>query len=164
MSQEEQVMSEVEAEALADDVTVEVEGSVDQTEQEILATKPSISEIKKRGYEKIPSRFLKSKKQGGTNITFVPHYHATRIFDHITNGHWSYEIVTVDIIGTLVRTQVRVTIHAREGEYSFDGQGIEEVDKRGYGDPASNSESMALRRALMRAIGLGYHLYATPIR
>ena len=53
---------------------------------------------------------------------------------------------------------VRITIHAREGAFYRDETGLERLDVDSYGDPQSNAESMAFRRAAAR-FGLGLHLY-----
>jgi len=39
-----------------------------------------------------------------------------------------------------------------------EGEGLERLDLSSYGDPQSNAESMAFRRAAAR-FGLGLHLY-----
>jgi len=53
---------------------------------------------------------------------------------------------------------VRITVHAREGAFYRDETGLERLDVDSYGDPQSNAESMAFRRAAAR-FGLGLHLY-----
>jgi hypothetical protein len=53
---------------------------------------------------------------------------------------------------------VQITIHAAEGDFKRDGTGLERLDVGSYGDPQSNAESMAFRRAAAR-FGLGLHLY-----
>ena len=53
---------------------------------------------------------------------------------------------------------VRITIHAREGAFYRDETGLERLDVSSYGDPQSNAESMAFRRAAAR-FGLGLHFY-----
>jgi hypothetical protein len=62
----------------------------------------------------------------------------------------------------------RLTIHAQEGNFSREATGTEvlkevnartgEIRELAYGDPSSNSESMAFRRAAAK-FGLALHLY-----
>jgi len=51
----------------------------------------------------------------------------------------------------------RITIHAAEGTFSREATGTELLNCGSYGDPSSNAESMALRRAAK--LGLGLYLY-----
>ena len=62
------------------------------------------------------------------------------------------------VTGQHVLMTVRITIHAEEGDFVRDGTGLERLDVSSYGDPQSNAESMAFRRAAAR-FGLGLHLY-----
>ena len=54
--------------------------------------------------------------------------------------------------------KVRITIHAEEGSFSRESTGYEPLPVKGYGDPQSNAESMAFRRAWANW-GLGRELY-----
>ena len=51
-----------------------------------------------------------------------------------------------------------VSIVASDGVVTRQATGCEDDDKAGYGDPTSNAESMALRRAAAK-FGLGLYLY-----
>lgn len=135
----------------------------------------------------IPDSMLSHKRQGGNDITFIPWYNATRLLDWYAPG-WAYEIVRIQDFGDTVidekwnsqtssfevqldkdgrqkyisRRQVAVTVRlsipAAEGVISRDATGIESDTVTGYGDPTSNAESMALRRAAAK-FGLGRYLY-----
>jgi len=54
----------------------------------------------------------------------------------------------------------RISIPCTEGIIYREATGIEDLQIKGYGDPASNASSMAMRRAAA-AFGLGLHLYDT---
>lgn len=106
----------------------------------------------------IPASMLHSKRQGGNDITFIPWYNATRILDYYAPG-WTYEITQVREVGEQqVAIFVRLSIPAAEGIIYREASGIEDDTVKGYGDPTSNAESMALRRAAAK-FGLGRYLY-----
>ena len=131
-----------------------------------------IEQIKTDLERPIPRRLLETKTLQGHEITFCPWYRVQKIFDHYTGGLWEYEIrertieqfeetdsetgVTVKK-GYLMLT-VRIYITAAEGRLYREGTGIERLDVSSYGDPQSNAESQAFRRACARW-GLGLHLY-----
>lgn len=106
----------------------------------------------------IPDSMLSHKRQGGNDITFIPWYNATRLLDWYAPG-WAYEITQIQEVGEKqVAIFVRLTIPAAEGLIHRDATGIEDDTVKGYGDPTSNAESMALRRAAAK-FGLGRYLY-----
>jgi hypothetical protein len=51
-----------------------------------------------------------------------------------------------------------LTVPTAEGPVYYEATGFETLETVGYGDPASNAESMALRRAAAK-LGLGLYLY-----
>ena len=53
---------------------------------------------------------------------------------------------------------MRIIVHAAEGSFHREGTGIEDLDVDRFGDPQSNAESMAFRRAAAKW-GLGLDLY-----
>jgi hypothetical protein len=116
-----------------------------------------IQEIIKDLSKKIEPRHLKSKKLKGNEITFIPWYIAVKYLDHYAPG-WSNEVRSVSHVGGKIVLVVRVTIPAAEGDFFREATGQEDDDVDGYGDPASNAESMALRRAAAK-FGLGLYLY-----
>jgi hypothetical protein len=99
---------------------------------------------------------LKKKTMGGKEITYIPCYHATSILDFYAPG-WSY-MVRLEHIAGKVACIASITIPAKEGPITREATGSEEDGKSGFGDPFSNSESMALRRAAAK-FGLGRYLY-----
>jgi hypothetical protein len=106
----------------------------------------------------VPERLLKDKTVGGRKIDFIPWYNATRLLDFYAPG-WEYT-VRLEHIKDKVVAIASISIHAAEGVITREATGSEEDDKSGYGDPFSNAESMALRRAAAK-FGLGRHLYDT---
>ncbi len=109
----------------------------------------------------IKPRHLKKKMRGGQVLDFIPWYHAVKYLDLHAPG-WSYEVRNTvwNNEGRLVLT-VRLAIPCLEGLVYREATGTEEEPEEGermYGDPSSNAESMALRRAAAK-FGLGLYLY-----
>ena len=118
----------------------------------------SIHDISTDLSKPIPDRLLQSKSQGGTEITFVPWHRAQRLLEFYTNGFWEYHVKSREVLDGQLCMTVEITIWAEEGSYSREGTGIEDTSVDSWGDPQSNAESMAFRRAAARW-GLGLHLY-----
>ncbi len=105
----------------------------------------------------IPDRLLKTKTVGGQKIRFIPWYTAVRFLDLYAPG-WSYEIRSVTGVADQLIVVARISISCIEGIIHREATGIEDITVKGYGDAASNAESMSLRRAASK-FGLGLHLY-----
>ncbi len=121
----------------------------------------SINDIINDLSKPIKARHLKQKTRGGQRLDFIPWYHAIKYLDLKAPG-WSYEVRS-----TVWNNEGRLTLVARisipclEGVVFREATGTEEEPEEGermYGDPSSNSESMALRRAAAK-FGLGLYLY-----
>jgi hypothetical protein len=102
-------------------------------------------------------RRLRTRMQGGKQITYLPWYQAVKCLDHFAPG-WTYEVRSVVQIGDAVSITVRISIPCIEGIVWREATGIEPLKVKGYGDPTSNAESMALRRAAAK-FGLCLNLY-----
>jgi hypothetical protein len=102
-----------------------------------------------------PAR-LKKKTIGGREITFLTWHDATKFLDWFAPG-WEYQVRVEHIAGKVVAIAT-ITIPTKEGRISRQATGYENDNKEGYGDPFSNAESMALRRAAAK-FGLGRYLY-----
>jgi hypothetical protein len=121
----------------------------------------SIGEIINDLSKPIKGRHLRQKMRGGQVLDFIPWYHAIKYLDLYAPG-WSSEIrqVVWSNEGRLILT-VRLAIPCLEGIVYREATGTEEEPEEGermYGDPSSNAESMALRRAAAK-FGLGLYLY-----
>jgi hypothetical protein len=103
-----------------------------------------------------PAR-LRTRMQGGKELTYVPWHQAVKYLDHYAPG-WSYEVRSVTSIGGRCVVTVRISIPCLEGVVYCEATGQEEEDCGSYGDPSSNAESMALRRAAAK-LGLALYLY-----
>jgi Rad52/22 family double-strand break repair protein len=105
----------------------------------------------------VESRRLKQRTQGGKQLTYLPWYQIVRYLDHFAPG-WSYEVRSITTVGNAVAVCVRITIPCLEGFIYREATGYEPLEVKGYGDPTSNAESMALRRAAAK-FGLCLNLY-----
>jgi hypothetical protein len=117
----------------------------------------SIRDIVKDLSKPVAKRHLRTRKQGGKELTYIAWYDAVKYLDHYAPG-WCYEIRRIDsIAGKLILT-IRLSIPCLEGVIYREATGQEDETHDSYGDSSSNSESMALRRAASK-FGLGLYLY-----
>lgn len=105
----------------------------------------------------IAEKHLKQKKAGNSSVTYIPWYNAIKYLDYYAPG-WSYRVAKVCHIGQNCVVVAEISIPTSDGTITRQATGVEDDDKSGYGDPASNAESMALRRAAAK-FGLGLYLY-----
>lgn len=145
----------------------------------------SISQIIAALSRPLPESMLDTKKKGGKQITFIPWYVANRILDKYAPG-WNWSIQKVELSSDRIFVVGRLSIPTAEGLVYREASGTEllkdekqiwlgekpnqqplkddlgriltELKELAYGDPSSNAESMAFRRAAAR-FGLGLYLY-----
>ena len=117
----------------------------------------SIREIVKDLSKPVAKRHLRSRKQGGRDITYIAWHDAIKYFDHYAPG-WNYEIRSLNSVGGKLILIVRLSVLCAEGIVYREATGQEDETLESYGDSSSNAESMALRRASAK-FGLGLYLY-----
>jgi hypothetical protein len=117
----------------------------------------SIQEIVKDLSKPVAKRHLRSRKQGGKEITYIAWHDAVKYLDHYAPG-WNYEIRSINSVGGKLIMIVRLSILCLEGIVYREATGQEDENTDSWGDSSSNSESMALRRACAK-FGLGLYLY-----
>ena len=112
----------------------------------------------------IAPQHLKSKPKGKgpqkITLTFLPWYHAIRYLDFFAPG-WCSEVRAVHWSLDRIVIVVRLSIPCAEGWMHREATGTSEEpddDETMYGDPSSNAEAMALKRAAAK-FGLGLSLY-----
>ncbi len=93
----------------------------------------------------ISERFMKHKTIKGKKISFVSWYDLNRLMDFYAPG-WEFRINT-SFDGTKVCVIGALTIKAKEGDFTRSATGNENSDLDAYGDPYSNAEAQAFRRA-----------------
>jgi hypothetical protein len=106
----------------------------------------------------IAPRHLKTRRQGGTELTYIEWHCAVKYLDLFAPG-WSYAVKSVSLVASLVTVVASISIPAAEGVVVRDATGCEDVNAKGYGDAVSNAEAMALKRAASK-FGLALHLYS----
>jgi hypothetical protein len=105
----------------------------------------------------ITERHLKTRKQGGQLLTYLEWHTAIRYLDHFAPG-WSFEVRNVITTAERCVVVARISIPCAEGIIHREATGTQDQELCGYGDPSSNAEAMALKRAAAK-FGLGLYLY-----
>jgi len=133
----------------------------------------------------LPRSALATRRQGGQTLTYIPWYRVNEILDKYAPG-WTWEIRSTVVTRDRLFLTGRLTIPTLEGNVYREATGTEllkeekevwigekpnrqllkdefdrpvtEPRELAYGDPSSNAESMAFRRAAAR-FGLGLYLY-----
>lgn len=105
----------------------------------------------------IAERHLETRTQGGKALTYISWHNAVRYLDLYAPG-WCYEVKGLYTDERRLYLTVRITVPCEEGLIYREATGTEELSLNGWGDPSSNAESMALRRAAAKW-GLGLYLY-----
>jgi hypothetical protein len=139
-------------------------GSIMQTQEEQQeAIKPpsypgewSLRQIQEVITRPLPDSMLKSRSQGGKEITYIPWFSVNMILDKYAPG-WSWDISRLETTSERIFLVGRLSIPTADGVVSRDATGTEQLDTK-FSDPSSKAESMAFRRASAR-FGLGLHLY-----
>jgi len=131
----------------------------------------------------IPKKYLATRKQGGAILTYLPWFNCCKLLDRCAPG-WQGEVKHLHTTGDRLFLTYRLSLYAQEGIFFREATGTELLkeekalkddygkpmkDEQGnplttigelaYGDPSSNAESMALRRAAAK-FGLGLYLYS----
>jgi len=141
-------------------MVTQASAEIETNENQTVETKTdlrSIRDIVKDLSKPIAQKHLRKRRQGGKEITYVAWHDAVKYLDHFAPG-WCYEIRSLESIGGKLIIIVRLSIPSIEGITYREATGQEDEDLESYGDPSSNAESMALRRAAAK-FGLGLALY-----
>ena len=123
-------------------------------------TKPgewTLATIQEALSRKIPENILKTKSIGGQRIKYIPWYRVNKILDKYAPG-WTWQIQSIHTTDTDLFIVGRLTIPTADGNVYREATGTEKLNCSSYGDPSSNAESQAFRRAAAR-LGLGLYLY-----
>lgn len=133
----------------------------------------------------LPESILQQRKQGGSLLPYLPWYEAVRILNKYAPG-WTWDVRQLHTTTDRLFLTGRLTIPTAEGNVYREATGTEllkeekaiwigekpnqqllkddfdrpitEPKELAYGDPSSNAESMAFRRAAAK-FGLGLYLY-----
>ncbi|MCU1289842.1 MAG: hypothetical protein JWN60_2071 [Acidobacteria bacterium] len=117
----------------------------------------SIRDIVKDLTKPVAKRHLRTRKQGGKELTYIAWHDAVKYLDHYAPG-WCYEVRSMSPIGGKLILTIRLSVPCAEGIVYREATGQEDENTDSWGDSSSNAESMALRRAAAK-FGLGLYLY-----
>ena len=117
----------------------------------------SIRDIVKDLTKPVAKRHLRTRKQGGKELTYIAWHDAVKYLDHFAPG-WCYEVRSMNSVGGKLIMVIRLSILCAEGVVYREATGQEDENTDSWGDSSSNAESMALRRAAAK-FGLGLYLY-----
>jgi hypothetical protein len=124
----------------------------------------ALSQIQEALSRKLPEKMIAKRKQGGRLLPYIPWQNAARILDKYAPG-WNWEIRSISYSPDRIFLTGRLTIPTAHGETYREATGTEllkklndegEIVEIPYGDPSSNAESMAFRRAAAK-FGLGLY-------
>jgi hypothetical protein len=117
----------------------------------------SIRDIVKDLTKPVAKRHLRTRKQGGKELTYIAWHDAVKYLDHYAPG-WCYEVRSMNSISGKLIMVIRLSIPSADGVVYREATGQEDENTDSWGDSSSNAESMALRRAAAK-FGLGLYLY-----
>lgn len=145
----------------------------------------SIAQIITALSRELPSSMLESRRQGGKEIKYISWHTVNRVLDKYAPG-WTWQIQKIATTSDRIFVVGRLSIMASDGQFFREATGTEllkedkeiwigdkdnrqpvkdelgrnrtELRELAYGDPSSNAESMAFRRAAAK-FGLGLYLY-----
>ena len=107
-----------------------------------------IAEIISRLKEPVDPRLISKKKIGGKMIYFISWYTYCDLLDERCGlSNWSWEITSMTVTDDRLFITGKLTIYGDDRSLSQMATGTEILNCNSYGDPSSNAEAMALRRA-----------------
>jgi hypothetical protein len=118
----------------------------------------SIKEIVTDLSKPLAQRHLKTRRQGGAELTYIEWHTAVKYLDLFAPG-WSYHVKSVALVGNLVTVIASISIPCLEGIVTRENTGVEDINSKGYGDAVSSASAMALKRCAA-LFGLGLYLYS----
>ena len=119
----------------------------------------TLNDILTRLKEPVAPSYISQKKVGNSVLDFISWFDYCDILDERCGlGNWSWEIVSTTISDNRYFMTGRLTIVGTDRSVSQDATGTEILNCSSYGDPSSNAEAMALRRACAK-FGLARELW-----
>lgn len=118
----------------------------------------TLAQIEEKLSRPLPPSLLSQKFLKGNRISFLTWHMATKILCKYCPG-WQWEITHLHAANNRLFLIGTLSIPTKDcGMVARAATGTEEMDCSNYGDPSSNAESMAFRRAAAK-FGLGLYLY-----
>ena len=107
-----------------------------------------IAEIIRRLKEPVDPRLISQKKVGGNVIDFISWYKYCDLLDERCGlSNWSWEVLSMTVTDERIFITGKLTIYGDDRSLCQMATGTEILNCNSYGDPSSNAEAMALRRA-----------------
>jgi len=78
----------------------------------------------------IAQRHLRTRRQGGTELTYIEWHTSVKYLDLFAPG-WSYAVKSVALVGNLVTVIASISIPCLEGVVTREATGCEAVDAKG---------------------------------
>ena len=118
----------------------------------------TLAQIEEKLSQPLPSNLLSQKVLKGNKIPYISWHVATKILSTYCPG-WQWEIQDCFLSQERLFLIGKLSIPTKDcGLVTRAATGTEDLECSSYGDPSSNAESMAFRRAAAK-FGLGLYLY-----
>lgn len=96
----------------------------------------------------VPEEFISSKTIKGNKILYIAWFDICLLLDkRLGSDRWDWDVKEMKGIGDRLYLIGVLTIRGDDRDLSMAATGCEDLACSGYGDPSSNAEAMALRRA-----------------
>ena len=117
----------------------------------------NINQIISNLKQPIPPKFISQKQIKGNTIDFISWFDYCDLLDERV-GIWEWSIVSMTTTDDRLFITGKLVIHGDDRSLSQMATGTEILNCSSYGDPSSNAEAMALRRACAK-FGLARDLW-----
>lgn len=119
----------------------------------------TIAEMIESLREAVATNLISSKRVGGNTISYISWFDYCELLDtRLGLGNWYWEIINTTTTDNRLFLTGRLTVIGDDRSLSQDATGTEVLNCSSYGDPSSNAEAMALRRACAK-FGLARDLW-----
>ncbi len=108
--------------------------------------------------EIVPRQYIKKLNKGGSSIDYIAWFDIATLLDDRTD-YWQWEITNLTTTDKRIFMVGKLTIFCDDGELMQSATATEELNCSSYGDPSSNAEAMAMRRASAK-FGLARYLWS----
>ena len=98
----------------------------------------------------LSEQFLRKRRQGNKEISYITWQYANKLMDFFTGGGWEGNVVNIHSTTNEVCVVYRVTIYAAEGSFSREATGSEKLENNAWGEAIAKAESQAFVRACAR--------------
>ncbi len=109
--------------------------------------------------EPVPKEMISFKTLKGNKIEYIAWVDICEILDSCCGADgWAWDVTDFKQIGDNLTLIGKLTVYADDGWRTMAATGCESINCSSYGDPSSNAEAMALRRAAAK-LGVARNLW-----